>query len=196
MSTLTPPTLRDGNRWRNLRVGLLGGSFNPAHQGHTHIARLALARFNLDFVWWIVTPQNPLKDEKGTAPYNERYKSVEKITASHPRMMATHLERDLGTRYTYETVKKLKQAFPATDFLWICGMDNAHIFHRWDKWRELTQEIPIAFIARPPAGTLVKNCPIRLFALQKAPQTTFLQGTKMLDISSSQIRKNNLKSKD
>ena len=161
-----------------------------------HIARLALARFHLDFIWWIVTPQNPLKDEKEMAPYDVRYEGVRKITKSSPRMMATHLERQLGTNYTYETIVRLKKAFPATDFLWICGMDNAHLFHRWEKWREITQEVPVVFIARPPAGSLVKNCPIRMFSRQKAPQTTFLQGTKMLNISSSEIRKNTFKSND
>ncbi len=186
MSLLASPTLKDGNRWSGMRIGLLGGSFNPAHAGHRHIARLAMAEYDLDFVWWLVTPQNPLKDKKGMAPYEERFASVEKIIAGHPRMMATHLEAELGTTYTYDTVKGLKQAFPKTDFLFICGMDNAMIFHKWDRWKDLVDLVRIAFVARPPAGGLVRNCPVRML---NSPNVSWLQGAKMLDISSTQIRK-------
>lgn len=200
--TFTPPTLRDGSRWNGLRIGLLGGSFNPPHAGHMHIARLAMAKFGLDFVWWIITPQNPLKGRHDMAPYSERYALVKKMTASQPRMMATHLEDQLGCRYTYQTVKALKKRFPKTDFLWICGMDNAHIFHRWDRWRDLLDEVPLVFIARPPAGTLVKGTPLRLFAKKQVynpkgrktdlsrPGITWMKGAKMIDISSTKIRNN------
>lgn len=201
--SFTPPTLYDGHRWRGMRIGLLGGSFNPPHAGHVHIARLAMAKFGLDFIWWIVTPQNPLKETRGMAPYEDRFAKVQDITAAHPRMMATHLERDLGTTYTYETVMGLKKNFPHTDFLWICGMDNALIFHRWDSWRALVDEMPIVFIARPPAGTLVQGCPLRMLPQQNQayraagrktplnpPKITWLKGTKMIDISSTKIRNN------
>ncbi len=185
MSILTPPTLKDGNRWSGLRIGLLGGSFNPAHKGHMHIARLALATLNLDFIWWLVTPQNPLKEEKGTAPYDVRFASVEKIIAGHPKMMATHLEQKLGTNYTYDTVRKLLHTYPRTDFTFLCGMDNAMIFHRWDRWQALANMIPVAFIARPPAEELVRNCPVRM---TKNANIRWLTATKMVDISSTQIR--------
>jgi len=196
---LSPPTLKDGNRWAGLRVGLLGGSFNPPHQGHLHIARLAQIQFNLDFVWWVVTPQNPLK--KNTGGYKRRHGLVEDMVAPYPRQMATHIERDLKTRYTYETVLGLRDAYPKTDFLWICGMDNALIFHKWDQWQALLEAMPITFIARPPADNLVKNCPLRLykhphyykaFGRQtdlKSRGIYWLKGTKMLNISSSDIRK-------
>lgn len=190
-------------RWRGMRVGLLGGSFNPAHEGHLHIATLALEKFGLDFVWWIVTPQNPLKQTNGMAPYDERFARVEDITAAHPRMMATHLERDLRTRYTHQTVRALKKNFPHTQFMWICGMDNAMIFHRWDRWQSLIDDIPIVFIARPPAGGLVKGCPARMLPRREQayeahgvktrlspPKITWLQGAKMVDISSTKIRNN------
>ena len=191
MSKLTSPTLNDGNRWKGMKVGLLGGSFNPAHAGHKHIARLAMAEYGLDFVWWLVTPQNPLKDKSVTAPYAVRFASVEDIIAGHPRMMATHLEEELGTTYTYDTVKGLIRHFPQTDFLFICGMDNAMIFHKWDRWKDLAKLIPIAFIARPPAGGLVRNCPIRMLGNKNV---SWLQNTKMLDISSTKIRKSSKKS--
>ena len=195
------PTLRDGQRWRGCRVGLLGGSFNPPHEGHLHIARLAQAKFGLDFVWWVVTPQNPLK--KNTGGYERRFAQVENIISPYPRQLTTHIERDLDTRYTYETVLGLREAFPQTDFLWICGMDNALIFHKWDHCQELHENMPITFIARPPAGNLVKNCPIRRYNHPqyyqafgrktdlKKPGIYWLQGTKMLDISSTNIRNNN-----
>lgn len=201
---LTPPMLYDGQRWRGRRVGLLGGSFNPPHAGHLHIARLAMAKFGLDFVWWIVTPQNPLKDRADMAPYTQRFAKVTDMLNAHPRQMPTHLERDLGTTYTYETVNALKTRYPHTDFLWICGMDNALIFHRWDRWRDLIRTLPIVFIARPPAGAIVQSCPLRLergiphHFETAGPKTDltqagiyWIQGVKMVDISSTKIRNNN-----
>ncbi|HPF78580.1 MAG TPA: nicotinate (nicotinamide) nucleotide adenylyltransferase [Alphaproteobacteria bacterium] len=199
----SPPTLKDGRRWDNMRIGLLGGSFNPPHAGHMHIARLAQAKFGLDFVWWIVTPQNPLKKRDGMAPYEERFANVQAMTAPYPRQMATHLEAELGTRYTYQTITALKKYFPKTEFIWICGMDNAHIFHKWDRWQRILEMMPITFIARPPATHLVKGCPIRLLNNISHRHKTYgvktdlndaaiywLEGNKMLDISSTEIRKN------
>lgn len=200
--SFTPPTLKDGMRWRGLRVGLLGGSFNPPHAGHLHIAQLAKKKFGLDFVWWIVTPQNPLKETKEMRPYDERHENVEDMLQGYPHQMPTHLESELGTQYTYETVTKLKQNFPQTDFLWICGMDNAHIFHKWDRWQRILEMVPITFIARPPARNLVRSCPIRLLdnishkhttygrnTDLKTPAIYWLEGDKMIDISSTEIRK-------
>lgn len=189
-ATLTPPNFKDSSRWAGRRIGLLGGSFNPAHAGHLHIARLALAKMDLDFVWWMVTPQNPLKDKKGMAPYEARFASVEDLIGGHPAMMATHLEKKIHGKYTYDTVKALIRAYPKTDFTFICGMDNAMIFHRWDRWRELADLIPIVFIARPPAGELVRNCPIRML---NHPNIRWLTATKMMDISSTKIRNSILK---
>jgi len=201
MSVFTSPHLSDGARWRGMRIGLLGGSFNPPHAGHVHIARLAMAKFNLDFVWWIVTPQNPLKSPDMMAPYAERFAAVEHITARHPRMMATHLESLMGTRYTYQTVRALKRRFPCTEFIWICGMDNALIFHKWDRWEELLDAVSIVFIARPPVSSLVRNCPVRMKRKKNArnpknkgkrgissPRVFWMKGTRMLDISSTGIR--------
>ena len=201
--TFAPPTLQDGFRWRGLRIGLLGGSFNPAHAGHMHIARIAKAKFGLDFVWWIVTPQNPLKDTKHMRPYDERHDAVSMMLESYPRQLPTHLEADLGTQYTFETISELKTHFSSTDFLWICGMDNAHIFHKWDKWQRILEMMPITFIARPPAQQLVKGCPIRMLDNIPHYHKTFgrktdlkssgiywLEGNKMLDISSTKIRNN------
>ncbi|MEM9469243.1 MAG: nicotinate-nucleotide adenylyltransferase [Pseudomonadota bacterium] len=197
---LTPPHLQDVNRWCGLRIGLFGGSFNPPHAGHLHIAKLAQIQFGLDFVWWLITPQNPLK--KNTGGYEQRFSAVENMIADHPRQMATHLERDLATEYSYETVLGLKNTYQKTDFLWICGMDNAHIFHQWDQWQAFLDIMPITFIARPPAQYLVKNCPIKQIKIPqygcafgqktdlKTPGIYWLNGSKMLNISSSKIRNN------
>lgn len=182
---LASPNLKDSARWNGMKIGLLGGSFNPAHEGHRHIARMAMAEYKLDFIWWLVTPQNPLKDKAGMAAYDERVGSVQKIVAGHPRMMVTHLEEMLGTTFTFETVSKLLKAYPKTDFTFICGMDNALIFHKWERWHALAKIIPIVFMARPPAGSLIRNCPVRMV---KSPNVSFFQTTKMLDISSTKIR--------
>jgi nicotinate-nucleotide adenylyltransferase len=183
---MNPPTLEDTQRWQGLRIGLLGGSFNPAHKGHLHIALLALEHYRLDYIWWLVTPQNPLKDTLDMAPYDERFASAEKIIADHPQMMVAHLERDLGTTYTYETVKGLLKAFPKTDFTFICGMDNALIFHKWDRWQDLLDLIPITFIDRPGAVDVVDDSPLKKI---NHPNLLWLHGKEMMDISSTQIRK-------
>lgn len=183
--TLISPTLKDGAFWAGKKIGLLGGSFNPAHKGHKHIALLALEHYGLDAIWWLVTPQNPLKDTADMAPYDERFASVEQIIAGHPDMVATHLERDLGTTYTYETVKGLIQHFPQTNFMFICGMDNALIFHKWDRWQDLLDLIPITFIDRPGAVEVVDECPLKQVT---HPNLLWLHGEEMIDISSTQIR--------
>lgn len=197
---LSPPNLKDGARWTGMRVGLLGGSFNPAHEGHLHIARIAMLKFGLDCVWWLVTPQNPLKEARGLASYEKRFSSVEAIIARHPGMIATHIERDLGTKYTYDTVASLKAAYPNTEFLFICGMDNAVIFHKWDRWQDLANMVPIVFIARPPAKELVRNCPVRMLRVPqherpsgrstnlKEPHIFWLSAARMIDRSSTKIR--------
>ena len=198
------PNLYDSNRWAGVRVGLLGGSFNPVHEGHIHIARLAQASFGLNFVWWIVTPKNPLKDKKYLAPYQQRFDLLDDRLADYPLQIPTHIEHLLNTKYTYQTVSEIKKRYPRTDFLWISGMDNAHIFHRWDRWQDLLNIVPITFIARPPASHLVKGCPVR--HIKNIPQYNgakgrltdlslpgiyWLEGNKMLDVSSTMIRKSN-----
>lgn len=184
------PTLNDSDDWAGKKIGLLGGSFNPAHKGHKHIAELALEHYGLDMIWWLVTPQNPLKDTTDMAAYEERFASAEEIVAQHPHMMVTHLERDLGTTYTYETVKGLMAAFPDTQFMFICGMDNALIFHKWDRWRDLLDLIPITFIDRPGSVDVVADSPLKQVA---HPNLLWLHGEEMIDISSTQIRKDRAK---
>ncbi len=131
------------------RIGLLGGSFNPAHAGHRHISLEALKRLRLDRVWWLVSPQNPLKEEEGMAPLAER-EAVAAAIAGHPRIAVSALEAGLGTRYTIDTVQALKRRFPAADFVWLMGADNLRQLPRWRGWPQLFREVPIAVFARAP----------------------------------------------
>lgn len=131
------------------RIGLLGGSFNPAHAGHRHISLEALKRLRLDRVWWLVSPQNPLKAEAGMAPLAER-EAAALAVADHPRIAVSSLERELGTRYTLDTVRALKRRFPAADFVWLLGADNLRQLPRWRGWQQLFREVPIAVFARAP----------------------------------------------
>jgi nicotinate-nucleotide adenylyltransferase len=130
------------------RIGLLGGSFNPAHAGHLHLSLLALKLLRLDRVWWLVSPQNPLKPTRGMAPLPERLAQARKI-ARHPRLLVTDLEQKISTQYTRDTVKYLTGALPNVHFVWLMGADNLGQIDRWESWTELFESLPIAVFARP-----------------------------------------------
>jgi len=117
---------------RGMVIGLLGGSFDPAHQGHVHITREALKRMGLDRVWWLVSPGNPLK-ARGPAPLAERMARARAVMAD-PRVTVTDLERHLGTRFTAETIARLKSLYPGVRFVWLMGADNLVQFDRWNHW--------------------------------------------------------------
>lgn len=199
MSLFSPPRLLNGPRWKNMRVGLLGGSFNPPHEGHVHISLAALKGLKLDAVWWLVSPQNPLKELK-PLPMEERLKLCREM-ADHPEILVTDLEKEMGTRITYHSVRRLKSFYPATQFVWISGMDNAHSLHRWNFWKDLLEEICMVHLTRSPARSLVKSCPYRMYAKQNHvfidrgaampldPGTTYwMMQKKMVNISSTEIR--------
>lgn len=131
-----------------LRIGLLGGSFNPAHEGHRHISEVALKRLGLDYVWWLVSPQNPLKPAKGMAPLDKRLESARRC-AQHPRIVAMDIERRLGTRYTIDTVTALQRRFPQVHFVWVMGSDALDQFHLWRHWQAIAAHLPIAVVTRP-----------------------------------------------
>ena len=131
-----------------MAIGLLGGSFNPAHVGHRHVSEVALKRLGLDYVWWLVSPQNPLKPVSGMAPLAKRLASARAI-AGHPRIVVTDIEGLLRTRYTIDTVKLLKRRFPQVHFVWLMGSDNLESFHRWRNWQAIAAELPIAVVIRP-----------------------------------------------
>ena len=131
-----------------MRVGLLGGSFNPAHEGHAHVARIALARLRLDQVWLMVSPGNPLKPAAGMAEFAARLESARGI-ADGRRVVATDIEARLGTRYTIDTLLLLRQRYPRVDFVWLMGADNLVQLPRWRRWRAIVGNVVIAVLPRP-----------------------------------------------
>lgn len=128
-------------------IGLLGGSFDPAHAGHAHITREAIKRFGLDRVWWLVSPGNPLK-ARGPAPLDRRMARARAVMA-HPRVDVTDLETILGTRYTAQTLARLRALYPQVRFVWLMGADNLAQFHLWQDWRGIMASVPIGVLARP-----------------------------------------------
>jgi nicotinate-nucleotide adenylyltransferase len=130
------------------RIGLLGGSFNPAHRGHRHISIAAMRALGLDEVWWLVSPGNPLKPAEGMAPFEARLASAERM-ARGAKIRASDFERVEGTRYTIDSVQKLKRRYPRDQFIWLLGSDTLPNFHFWRDWRGLAREVPIAVIRRP-----------------------------------------------
>ncbi|MGY9105254.1 MAG: nicotinate-nucleotide adenylyltransferase [Alphaproteobacteria bacterium] len=133
---------------QGLRIGLLGGSFNPAHQGHLHISKSAIRTLGLDHVWWLVSPQNPLKPKSGMASLGERLNSARNV-AQHPRIIVTDIETQLDTLYTIETLTVLLRRFPAVHFVWLMGSDNLVQFPYWRNWQDIFLMTPIAVISRP-----------------------------------------------
>jgi nicotinate-nucleotide adenylyltransferase len=131
-----------------LRVGLYGGSFNPPHAGHLHVSRLALRRLNLDRIWWVVTPGNPLKDTGELAPMPERVAAARRL-ADDPRIEVTAFEEGIGARYTVDTLAFVTRRHPSVRFVWIMGADNLSGFHRWRGWRSIARLMPMAVVDRP-----------------------------------------------
>lgn len=130
------------------RIGLLGGSFNPAHGGHRAISLHALRALGLDEVWWLVSPGNPLKPEKGMAPFTARLASA-RAMARHAPIRPSAIEARLKTRYTADTLRKLVRLYPRNRFIWVMGADNLAQFHHWKDWRGIARQVPIAVVARP-----------------------------------------------
>ncbi|WP_118134000.1 nicotinate-nucleotide adenylyltransferase [Oceanicella sp. SM1341] len=183
-----------------MRVGLLGGSFDPPHAGHVHITRWALRRLNLDAVWWLVSPGNPLKAE-GPAPLERRMQAARAVM-DHPRVRVTDIESRLGTRYTAATLTGMLKIYPGVRFVWLMGADNLASFHRWEDWQRIMEMVPIGVLARPgeqlaaglsPAAQRYARSRLPRFqagrlADARPPCWTLLTGP-MLGISSSEIRR-------
>jgi len=131
-------------------VGLLGGSFNPAHAGHLHITEEAIKKLGLDAVWWLVTPQNPLKASSSLAPYPKRFESAQHIAGVDARIHVSDFEAATQSRYSYQTIRRLKQRYPGTRFVWLIGADNLVHFHRWQRWQQIFCEIPVVVFDRSP----------------------------------------------
>lgn len=131
-----------------LKVGLFGGSFNPPHEGHRAASLLALRRLNLDRIWWLVTPGNPLKDTRGLLPLAKRLEAARRVSR-HPRIAVTDIEAAIGARYTFDTIAYLKRRCPGVRFVWVMGADNLCTFHRWQRWQDIARLVPIALVDRP-----------------------------------------------
>jgi len=180
-------------------IGLLGGSFDPAHEGHAHITRAALRRFGLDGVWWLVSPGNPLK-ANGPAPMDQRLAQAHQVM-EHPRVQITDIETRLGTRYTAETIAGLQARYTGVRFVWLMGADNLAQFHRWQDWRWIMETVPVGVIARPGdrisarlsrAATIYRSAMLPARASQRlahgaVPRWCFIN-LPMSDTSSTQIR--------
>lgn len=177
-------------------VGLLGGSFDPAHAGHAHITREALKRFGLDRVWWLVSPGNPLKAE-GPAPIDLRLAQARAVM-DDPRVVVTDLESRLGTRATADTLDRLTALYPGVRFVWLMGADNLAQFHRWDRWQSILARVPVGVLARPGFGVAARlsvaarmfraaEVPPRGLGLRAAPAWAFVN-VPLVNLSSSAIR--------
>ena len=185
-----------------LRIGLFGGSFNPAHDGHRMASLTALRRLQLDRVWWLVSPGNPLKDNRALPPLAQRIAYARNL-ADHSRIHITGVEANLRTRYTADTLRALKRRCPGVRFVWIMGSDNLASFHRWNEWRTIARMMPIAVIDRPgsthrsvssPAGNWLARWRLPenqggALAVRSPPAWIFLHG-KRSDLSSTQLREN------
>lgn len=184
---------------KGARIGLFGGSFDPAHEGHAHITRHALRRLALDQIWWLVTPGNPLKAH-GPAPLDERLAHARGLMR-HPRVTITPVEAALGTRYTADTLAALLRLYRGRHFVWIMGADNLAGLHHWESWRAIMGMMPVAVMARPgQQRRALASVAARSFAAQRLPEQRardlaagappcwcFLR-LPMRDISSSELR--------
>ncbi len=130
------------------RIGLLGGSFNPAHEGHRQLSLSAIEALDLDELWWLVSPGNPLKEGSAMAPYEARLQSARDLAAGTP-IRVSDFERKAATRYTVDTLRAVKRDHPDDRFVWLMGADTIAEFHRWKDWREIAQLVPIAVLPRP-----------------------------------------------
>ncbi|MEM6478743.1 MAG: nicotinate-nucleotide adenylyltransferase [Pseudomonadota bacterium] len=180
-------------------IGLLGGSFDPAHQGHAHITRHALTRFRLNAVWWLVSPGNPLKAQ-GPASIEARMAEARRVM-DHPRVIITDIEARIGTRHTAQTLDALLGLYPGVRFTWLMGADNLAQFHLWQDWRAIMDTVPVGVIARPgertgarvsPAARLYRGARLagrrsRLLSVSQAPAWCFIN-VPMSEASSTAIR--------
>lgn len=182
------------------RIGVMGGSFNPPHDGHRIVAETAVKRLRLDQLWWLVTPGNPLKANGGLPPLADRMAATRRY-ARGPRMKVTSFERELGTPYTAATLAFLKRRYSGVRFVWVMGADNLASFDRWQHWRSIARTMPIAVVDRPgwrlkalasPAAAALASCrqpetEAASLATRQAPAWVFLT-TRLSDLSSTKLR--------
>ena len=133
------------------KIALLGGSFNPAHSGHVQISEIALKKLNLDYVWWLVSPRNPIKNYENLIPIEQRIEKAKNII-SNKKILVTDIERKINTKYTIDTLKYLTTRYGERKFVWLMGADNLTNFHLWKSWKEIAKIIPIVIIDRPESS--------------------------------------------
>ena len=181
-------------------IGLLGGSFNPPHGGHRLISLTAMARLNLDAVWWMASPGNPLKSTADLKALDDRLQAAQEL-ASHPRIQVTGFEAEMASPYTAATLMFLRKRQPTTRFVWLMGADNLAGFHRWQQWRDIFRLVPIAIMDRPgwrlsamasPAAHAFRRAYIpeqkaTRLAYLRTPAWTFVTG-QLSYLSSTMIR--------
>ncbi len=200
MSPISLPHRYGGRSWAGRRIGLLGGSFNPPHEGHLQASLRALNLLGLDQVWWLVSPQNPLKPVKGMLPLAERL-TLCRAMVDHPRIVVTDLERDLGTRYTVDTLAALKLRYARTRFIWFMGGENMIEIRRWKRWPDIFKAVPVAIHDRPPYSSKVQGSlaahrfstsrvsgMARQGLVDMTPPAWAFFHTPLMDISSTAIR--------
>ena len=185
MTWIRPPgPVSDG-----LRIGLLGGSFDPAHGGHLYVSETARKALKLDYVWWLVTPGNPLKPEP--APLDVRVTRA-RLVARSPHILVTDIEARLHTRYTVDTARALLRRFPHVRFVWLMGSDNLVSFSRWRRWQQIAALLPIAVVRRPGSVLASLHAPLTRRVgvtrhLGPAPSLVMLDGPRSLE-SSTELR--------
>jgi nicotinate-nucleotide adenylyltransferase len=171
-----------------MRIGLLGGSFDPAHEGHLYVSDIARKALKLDYVWWLVSPGNPLKPEPDALEV--RLVRARSAAAHYPFIRVSDVEQCLGTRYTFDTVAALKRRFPSVSFVWVMGSDNLEQFARWRRWRDIAATIPIAVVRRPGSVLAPLSAPLarRLGVARRlgtAPSLVILDGRRNWESSTA-----------
>lgn len=136
-----------GKQEHKKNIGILGGSFNPAHEGHVHISMQALEILGLDEIWWMVSPQNPNKPKEGMAPFEERFVAAQQFVKSIPNIVVSDFEKNNKTQYTYDTIVAMHKKY-SHNFIWLMGADNMATFHKWHKWQDIFKKTPIAVFDR------------------------------------------------
>jgi nicotinate-nucleotide adenylyltransferase len=183
-----------------MRIGLFGGSFNPPHEAHRAVSLLAMKKLQLDRLWWLVTPGNPLKDTRGLPPLDQRIAEAAAL-ADHPRIDVTGFEAVIGTKYSCDTIRFILNEAPGTRFVWIMGADNLKNFHHWKNWRDIFLMLPIAVVDRGGLSLQAASGAAAIsFARARIPESrasslpglpppawTYLRGVKS-DLSSTAIR--------
>jgi len=201
LPAVRPGGLRPGLHLEpGMRIGLFGGSFNPAHEGHRHVAETARLKLGLDRIIWLVSPQNPLKSRHETAPLAQRIREISPFIG--PKDIISDFETRIGATYTLDTLRALKARFPGVHFVWIMGGDSLAGFHRWRGWVQLMHMVPVAIVSRPGALLSARLSPAaqrfarfrkperaaRVLAFREAPAWTYLKGP-LHSHSSTAIRK-------